>query len=88
MPTLELRARRGRPRGHRLGRVVNASAPGERRATRRGRWPRSWAGKNPVVLYAKLEQSHFLDAERGPEQGLTQFLDEKRIRPGLQQYER
>jgi feruloyl-CoA hydratase/lyase len=39
-------------------------------------------------LYAKLEQSQFLDTERGREQGLTQFLDEKRIRPGLQSYER
>jgi trans-feruloyl-CoA hydratase/vanillin synthase len=39
-------------------------------------------------LYAKLEQSQFLDAERGREQGLTQFLDEKRIRPGLEPYER
>ena len=32
-------------------------------------------------LYAKLEQSQFLDAERGREQGLEQFLDEKRIKP-------
>jgi trans-feruloyl-CoA hydratase/vanillin synthase len=39
-------------------------------------------------LYAKLEQSQFLDAERGREQGLTQFLDEKRIRPGLETYAR
>ena len=39
-------------------------------------------------LYAKLEQSQFLDAERGRERGLEQFLDEKRIRPGLQTYER
>jgi trans-feruloyl-CoA hydratase/vanillin synthase len=39
-------------------------------------------------LYAKLEQSQFLDAERGREQGLEQFLDEKRIRPGLESYER
>jgi feruloyl-CoA hydratase/lyase len=39
-------------------------------------------------LYAKLEQSQFLDAERGREQGLGQFLDEKRIKPGLQSYER
>jgi hypothetical protein len=30
-------------------------------------------------LYAKLEQSQFLDAEPGREQGLAQFLDEKRI---------
>ena len=39
-------------------------------------------------LYAKLEQSQFLDQERGREQGLTQFLDEKRIRPGLETYVR
>ncbi len=39
-------------------------------------------------LYAKLEQSQFLDAERGRESGLAQFLDEKRIRPGLEAYER
>jgi trans-feruloyl-CoA hydratase/vanillin synthase len=39
-------------------------------------------------LYAKLEQSQFLDRERGREQGLSQFLDEKTIRPGLQTYRR
>ena len=39
-------------------------------------------------LYAKLEQSQFLDAEQGREHGLTQFLDEKRIKPGLEAYER
>ena len=39
-------------------------------------------------LYAKLEQSQFLDAEHGREQGLTQFLDEKSIRPGLETYRR
>jgi trans-feruloyl-CoA hydratase/vanillin synthase len=39
-------------------------------------------------LYAKLEQSQFLDREGGREEGLKQFLDEKRIRPGLQTYER
>jgi feruloyl-CoA hydratase/lyase len=39
-------------------------------------------------LYAKLEQSQFLDTERGRERGLGQFLDEKRIKPGLQTYER
>jgi len=39
-------------------------------------------------LYAKLEQSQFLDVEGGREQGLGQFLDEKRIKPGLQAYER
>ncbi len=39
-------------------------------------------------LYAKLEQSQFLDRERGREQGLSQFLDEKSIRPGLETYRR
>ena len=39
-------------------------------------------------LYAKLEQSQFLDGEGGREEGLKQFLDEKRIRPGLQSYHR
>ena len=37
-------------------------------------------------LYAKLDQSRFLDREGGREEGLKQFLDEKRIRPGLQGY--
>ena len=39
-------------------------------------------------LYAKVEQSQFLDPEHGREHGLGQFLDEKRIKPGLQAYER
>jgi trans-feruloyl-CoA hydratase/vanillin synthase len=39
-------------------------------------------------LYAKLEQSQFLDEERGREQGLAQFLDDKSIRPGLEAYHR
>ncbi|HKT44663.1 MAG TPA: p-hydroxycinnamoyl CoA hydratase/lyase [Gaiellaceae bacterium] len=39
-------------------------------------------------LYAKLEQSQFLDRERGRERGLEQFLDEKSIRPGLESYHR
>jgi trans-feruloyl-CoA hydratase/vanillin synthase len=39
-------------------------------------------------LYAKLEQSQFLDRESGREQGLAQFLDEKSIRPGLDTYRR
>jgi trans-feruloyl-CoA hydratase/vanillin synthase len=39
-------------------------------------------------LYAKLEQSQFLDKERGRSAGLSQFLDDKSIRPGLQTYER
>ena len=39
-------------------------------------------------LYAKLEQSQFLDAERGRQAGLTQFLDDKTFRPGLDAYAR
>jgi len=39
-------------------------------------------------LYAKLEQSQFLDKSQGRQEGLHQFLDEKTIRPGLQAYSR
>ena len=39
-------------------------------------------------LYAKLEQSQFLDRERGRQAGLQQFLDDKSFRPGLGSYER
>jgi trans-feruloyl-CoA hydratase/vanillin synthase len=39
-------------------------------------------------LYAKLEQSQFLDQEHGREAGLKQFLDDKTFRPGLATYER
>jgi trans-feruloyl-CoA hydratase/vanillin synthase len=39
-------------------------------------------------LYAKVEQSQFLDGEGGRAEGLRQFLDEKRIRPGLETYVR
>ncbi len=39
-------------------------------------------------LYAKLEQSQFLDREGGREAGLGQFLDEKKIKPGLETYTR
>ena len=39
-------------------------------------------------LRAKGDQLRFRDPERGREQGMTQFLDEKRFRPGLQPYHR
>lgn len=39
-------------------------------------------------LYAKLEQSQFLDHEHGREAGLRQFLDDKAIRPGVEAYHR
>ncbi|MBN6039004.1 p-hydroxycinnamoyl CoA hydratase/lyase [Amycolatopsis sp. 195334CR] len=37
-------------------------------------------------LYAKLEQSQFLDPEQGRQKGMTQFLDDKTFRPGLSAY--
>jgi trans-feruloyl-CoA hydratase/vanillin synthase len=37
-------------------------------------------------LYAKVEQSQYLDREGGRAEGLRQFLDEKRIKPGLETY--
>jgi trans-feruloyl-CoA hydratase/vanillin synthase len=39
-------------------------------------------------LYAKLAESRFLDPEKGREQGMAQFLDEKSFRPGLGNYRR
>ena len=39
-------------------------------------------------LYAKLEQSQFLDKENGRESGLSEFLDTKAYRPGLSAYPR
>ncbi len=39
-------------------------------------------------FYAKLDQSRLLDAEGGRQTGLTQFLDDKSIRPGLETYRR
>jgi trans-feruloyl-CoA hydratase/vanillin synthase len=47
----------------------------------------SW-GQAEDYLYAKLEQSQFLDREGGRAHGLEQFLDEKTIRPGLDTYRR
>lgn len=39
-------------------------------------------------LYAKLDQAQLRDPEKGREQGLKQFLDDKSIKPGLQAYQR
>ncbi|MDE3074700.1 MAG: p-hydroxycinnamoyl CoA hydratase/lyase [Chloroflexota bacterium] len=39
-------------------------------------------------LGAKIDQMRFRDPERGRQHGLTQFLDEKIIRPGLEPYVR
>jgi feruloyl-CoA hydratase/lyase len=37
-------------------------------------------------LYAKLDQAQLRDPDHGREKGLKQFLDEKSIRPGLENY--
>lgn len=39
-------------------------------------------------LYAKTDQSLLRDPEKGRNQGLKQFLDDKTIKPGLQTYKR
>ena len=39
-------------------------------------------------LMAKQEQGRFQDPERGREQGIRQFLDEKSYKPGLGAYRR
>jgi len=39
-------------------------------------------------LYAKVDQAQLRDPEHGREKGLSQFLDEKSIKPGLQTYRR
>ena len=39
-------------------------------------------------LFAKYDQSRFLDPEKGREKGMSQFLDDKSYRPGLGGYRR
>jgi feruloyl-CoA hydratase/lyase len=39
-------------------------------------------------LFAKSDQSTFMDPERGREEGMRQFLDEKSYKPGLGSYKR
>jgi trans-feruloyl-CoA hydratase/vanillin synthase len=44
--------------------------------------------QNEDYLYAKVDQSNHRDPEKGRQQGLKQFLDDKTIKPGLQTYRR
>jgi len=44
--------------------------------------------QNEDYLYAKVDQAQLRDPEKGREQGLKQFLDDKSIKPGLQSYKR
>jgi feruloyl-CoA hydratase/lyase len=46
-----------------------------------------WEGAADYLI-AKSDQAQFLDPERGREQGMKQFLDEKSYRPGLESYRR
>jgi trans-feruloyl-CoA hydratase/vanillin synthase len=39
-------------------------------------------------LFAKIDQSRFLDPEKGREKGMKQFLDDKTYKPGLGEYRR
>ncbi|MFL4985815.1 MAG: p-hydroxycinnamoyl CoA hydratase/lyase [Xanthobacteraceae bacterium] len=39
-------------------------------------------------LFAKIDQSRFLDPEKGRDKGMSQFLDDKTYRPGLGAYKR
>ena len=39
-------------------------------------------------LFAKSDQSTFMDPERGRDEGMRQFLDEKSYKPGLASYKR
>jgi trans-feruloyl-CoA hydratase/vanillin synthase len=39
-------------------------------------------------LFAKIDQSRFLDPERGRDRGMSQFLDDKSYKPGLGAYKR
>jgi len=44
--------------------------------------------QNEDYLYAKVDQATLRDTENGRQQGLSQFLDEKSVKPGLQTYRR
>ena len=39
-------------------------------------------------LYAKAQQTYSTDPEQGRKQGMSQFLDEKSYRPGVENYRR
>ncbi len=44
--------------------------------------------QNEDYLYAKVDQAIHRDPEKGRQQGLKQFLDEKTLKPGLATYKR
>jgi trans-feruloyl-CoA hydratase/vanillin synthase len=44
--------------------------------------------QNEDYLYAKVDQANYRDREKGREEGMKQFLDEKSYKPGLSAYRR
>lgn len=44
--------------------------------------------QNEDYLYAKVDQAIYRDPEKGRQQGLKQFLDDKTLKPGLGTYKR
>jgi trans-feruloyl-CoA hydratase/vanillin synthase len=44
--------------------------------------------QNEDYLYAKVDQAIHRDPEKGRQQGLKQFLDDKTLKPGLETYKR
>jgi trans-feruloyl-CoA hydratase/vanillin synthase len=44
--------------------------------------------QNEDYLYAKVDQAIHRDPEKGRQQGLKQFLDDKTLKPGLGTYKR
>jgi len=85
VPLSELRAET-----EKLARVLMEKNPTVMRAAKTG-FKRcrelDWE-QNEDYLYAKLDQAQLRDQEKGREQGLKQFLDDKTIKPGLQTYKR
>jgi trans-feruloyl-CoA hydratase/vanillin synthase len=79
-----------RPRTEQLARVLLQKNPTTVRATKhalRRVYEMSWEDSNDF-LFAKLDQMRLLDPERGREQGMRQFIDDKSYRPGLGHYSR
>ena len=85
VPRAELRVQT-----QRLAEALKAKNPAVLRAAKVGfRMARDMPWEQAEdYLYAKLEQSQFLDREHGREAKMNQFLDQKTLKPGLGTYER
>ena len=49
---------------------------------------RDAVGQAADYLSSKMDQTSFLDASNGREQGMKQFLDDKSFKPGLETYKK